>query len=349
MQKRIWRGETLLVHVPFDDAVLTPEWLSGALESSASWGDGAVHVVGSTRIGEIHGMSGRLHRVRVETETGKSLSIVVKQETAEAVERELLARRHFDDRILGSLAVCYAGTTEASSGRGVLVLEDIVPATQGDVLGGCTLAGAEAVILVLARLHAATLHRHEADFAGDLPRWPVRATDTDRWVDRLTRARKRFPDVLGAELAPELGRLPQVVEASLDRLRSGPAAWMHADAHLDNVLWRLDGNAVILDWCNASVGPPAVDLARFLSEGVERRWRQALVSAYVDELRRNGVEDGPMSIENQVVLALPSLLQSAIGWAGRPDLPEGGRPAAVCAAWLESVCGWATEGLGTGS
>jgi aminoglycoside phosphotransferase (APT) family kinase protein len=299
------------VLIPRDDDACSFEWLNGALESSADWHEGPIRVMRAKRIGETYGFSGRIHRVSVEAGSGRTVSLIVKEESAEAVERELLVRRHLGDSASSAIARCYAGTTDNVSGRGVLVLEDIAPAIQGDVLGGCTWKGAEAAVRALAQLHAATWMPGDDDYPPHLPRWPATPMDAERWRERLRRARHRFPDLLTAPVHARLRELPASVEASLAELSDTPVAWIHADAHLDNILWRLDGSAVLLDWCNATIGPPAVDVAICLSNGVPARWRQALISAYAGELERSGVDRAAIVAGTHVALALPHLLQGA--------------------------------------
>ena len=326
------------MRIPAGDAVLSSAWLSGALGASPAWPHGPLQVVSATRIGREHGFSGRIHRVVAGTEGRGRLSFVVKQETSEAVERELLVRSECGELLRECVPDCFGGVSDGETGRGVLVLEDVAPADQGDVLQGCTEERAEAVVSVLARLHAASWQPGDDASSADLPRWPARPMDPDLWIDRLVRAAARFPLILTGDLTARIRHLPEQVSPVLERLRVGPAAWIHADAHLDNVLWRPDGTAVLLDWCNAAIGPPAADVARFLSEGVAAESRPALVSAYAREV---GAGLGESSAA--VALAVLPLLQSAVGWAGREDLASAGRPAAVCESWLRSVCLWAVS------
>ena len=168
--------------------------------------------------------------------------------------------------------------------------------------------------------------------------------DTDRWRERLARAGERFPELVTPAVAAQFGDLPERVAVAIDQLGKLPASWLQVDAHLDNVLWRPDGSAVLLDWCNAAIGPPVIDLARFLSEGVVAESSSALVHAYVAELQRRGIETGAAEVtvaEMTVALpfALPCLLQGAVGWAGREDLPSHGRPARVCENGLRVAIG----------
>ena len=168
------------------------------------------------------------------------------------------------------------------------------------------------------------------------------------WRDRLARARERFPGILGPSLAPLLD-LPERAARAGSVLSQGPSSWLHVDVHLDNTLFRPNGSVVLLDCCNAALGPPVVDLARFLTEGVvapsQPERVTALLSLYADEVRRVGVEDVAVDeLHAGFELALLPLLQGAVGWAGRENLERAGRSVAVCENFLRSTCGWA---LGT--
>ena len=331
--------------VPAGDDVLDSVFLSGALGAAEDWQYGSVRVVSATRIGTEHGLSGRIHRVTACTERGGSLSFIVKQESAAAVERELLFRSECGELLRGCIPHLLCGVADAVAERGVLVLEDVAPATQGDVLHGCSADEADAVVRLLARLHSGSWTVAGVHASG-LPRWSARPMEHDRWRDRLTRASERFPDALAPSVSSRIGDLPERVADAGERLGSGPVSWIHVDAHLDNTLFRPDGSAVLLDWCNAAIGPPAVDVARFLTEGVlaplQSERAATLLSLYVEELRNRGVTGvGSREVEKGFALALLPLLQAAVGWAGRKDLELRGRSAALCESFLRSVCAWA--------
>jgi thiamine kinase-like enzyme len=334
------------VTVPAGDDVLDPEYLSGALGATEDWRHGSIRVVAATRIGAEYGLSGRVHRVTAVTARGGSLSFIVKQESAAAVERELLFRSECEEFLRGCIPDLVCGAADAVAQRGVLVLEDVAPATQGDVLHGCTADEADAVLRLLARLHSGSWKAADGVHAPSLPRWKALPMEHDRWSDRLTRAAERFPEVLAPSVASRIRDLPERVADAGDRLGSGPVSWIHVDAHLDNILFRPDGSAVLVDWCNAAIGPPVVDVARFLTEGVvtprqsERVARH--LSVYVEELRNRGVTSaGSGEVERGFALALLPLLQGAVGWAGRKDAELQGRSAALRESFLRNVCAWA--------
>jgi aminoglycoside phosphotransferase (APT) family kinase protein len=302
--------------------------------------------VGATRIGVDYGLSGRAFRVVADTERGPPFSFVVKKETADAVERALIFHRKNGTFLRSSIPECFAGGSDPETGRGFLILEDVTPAEQGDVLRGCTDAKAIAVVQVLARVHGTSWTSSNDAFPGTLPRWAARPFDPHRWTDRLTRAGKRFPLILTADLSARLHGLPEKVARAIEHLRSGPASWIHVDAHLDNVLWRPDGRAVLLDWCGAAIGPPSVDVARCLTEGLDAGSRPqraaALMSAYAQGLQSSGVSEIDVAgLWTALRHALLPLLQSAVGWAARPeDRAPSGRMAALRENLLRSACAW---------
>ena len=242
------------------------------------------------------------------------------------------------------IAKCFGGTSDSKSGSGVLVLEDVTPAEQGDVLRGCTHAQAEAVVRALARVHGASWAARTDRIPPSLPRWRPASMERDRWTDRLERARQRFPAILNRSLLADFHDLPEQVASAVEELTRGPVSWIQVDAHLDNVLWRRDGTAVLLDWCNAAIGPPAVDLARFFVDGVvdasQPERVSALMATYAEERGSQGAQAGPIELHPGFALALPPLLQGAIGWAGREELELTGRPAALCESFLRSLCDW---------
>jgi thiamine kinase-like enzyme len=297
------------------------------------------------RIGIDYGLSGRIHRVVAETTRGASISFVVKQDGAVEVERELLFRTESGDAVRGSVAECFGGASDGETGHGALVLEDIYLAVQGDVLRGCTDAQAAAVIRALSRVHAATWHSREDAFRPGMPRWRPAPMEPRRWNDAIRRAHERFPEILTSNIAAGIGDLPDQVANSVERLAQGSVSWIQVDAHLDNVLWRPDGTAVLLDWSSAAIGPPSVDLARFVAEGVVRASEPerlvALLSTYVEELKARGVVRVRLTdLRSTMALALRPLLQGAVGWAGREDLEVKGRAGSLCENLLQSVCDW---------
>jgi phosphotransferase family enzyme len=335
------------VTIPSGDALFSSAWLSRALETSSVWQGGSVTVLSATRIGADYGLSGRVHRVVAETERAGSVSFIVKEEGSAEVERELLFRSNCGEFLRGCIPDSFGGLSDRKSGRGVLLLEDIAPAAQGDVLRGCTHSQAESVVRALARVHGVSWTGREGLLPASLPRWKASPMEADRWAARLGRARARFPAVLDRSVFGAIRDLPVHVAAAIEQLEQGPASWIHVDAHLDNVLWRPDGTAVLLDWCNAAIGPPVTDLAHFLIEGVlgvsEQDRLTALLSRYVEELETHGTRIRLRELRAGFACALWPLLQGAVGWAGREELELEGRTAALCENLLRNLCSWSFD------
>jgi phosphotransferase family enzyme len=306
--------------------------------ASPEWPYGSVVVRAVTPIGVGYGLSGSVYRVEADAQHGL-ISFVLKREGAEATERALGFHRLVGPSVEGAIPTLLGGAVDEEGGIGVLLLEDVAPAVQGDALVPCTDAEALAAVRTLAHVHAV---RPEAD-AG--PRWRPRVLSPDEWAARLDAAVTRFPWVA----AHELGDVPMRARRAVAALDAGPEAWIHGDVHLDNVLFRPDGRAVLLDWSAPVVGPPAVDLARLLTEGVNAGARGelagALVDAYADELAARGVTLDRDALGKELTAALVLLVQTAVAWAGREEAREPvERIRALQENLLRSALSWASSG-----
>jgi hypothetical protein len=318
------------------DGVLGHSWIERAVSGLPRWPYGPIRVVDVTRIGAEHGLSGQVHRVMADAGNGDRVSFIVKQEGESGAERALRFHAAMADRLSGSIPECYGGTVDAKTGTGILFLEDVAPAVQGDALINPGELAADAAIRVIARVHAASWRAHSDDHPAARPRWHAEVWDPDHWSERLAGARARFPDILNDRIGMRLERLPDQLGGAIAGLQAGPASWIHTDAHLDNFLWRPDGRAVLLDWSGAVIGPPAVDVARFIVEGpsgitgdVEQG--VVLIGPYREELEAWGVSSSDAAtVSIAVDQAMLPLAQGIIGWAGRPESdPPGPRMAAL--------------------
>jgi hypothetical protein len=330
-----------------DDGLLRPSWIDHVVGGLPRWPYGPIRVVAVSRIGAEHGLSGQVHRVTADMDNGGHVSFIVKQEGEAAAERALRFHAAMADQLHGSVPECYGGTVDPTTGLGILFLEDVAPAVQGDALIDPGERAAHTAIRVIAHVHAASWRAHSADHATALPRWHAEVWDSDHWSERLAGARARFPDVLNDRVEVRLERLPDQLGGAIAGLQAGPASWIHTDAHLDNFLWRPDGRAVLLDWSGAVIGPPAVDVARFIVEGpsgitgdVEQS--VVLIGAYREELEAWGVSSSDAATASIAVdQAMLPLAQGIIGWAGRPESePPGPRMAALRENALRKVAAW---------
>jgi hypothetical protein len=97
----------------------------------------------------------------------------------------------------------------------VIVLEDIAPAEQGDVLAGCTDPQALAAVRSLTRVHAASRAATGEKHANDVPRWESKVTTPAVWDARLSAAAARFLDILTPPLVDTLRGLPGKAERAM--------------------------------------------------------------------------------------------------------------------------------------
>lgn len=325
------------------------EWLNAVAAASPEWPHGSVRVRSVARIGADYGLSGgQVHRVHADSEAGGLVSFVVKREGAQAVERALRFHRAVGMRAAGSVAALLGGLVDPQDETGVLVVEDIAPAEQGDVLAGCTDRQALAAVRSLARVHAVSRTAAGEEHADDAPRWEPRVTTAGEWEARIAAAAARFPQVLTSGLVDRLHRLSRMVEPAVESLQRSGARWIHGDAHLDNVLFRPDGSAVLLDWSGAAVGPAAIDLARLLTEGVNVGARSELatdlIAVYAKELEGGGAEALIGDPWGALSDGLAPLAQAAIAWAAREESREpSDRTRALQENLLRSVCAWVSN------
>lgn len=293
--------------------------MNAVAAASPEWPHGAVVVRSVTPIGVGYALSGSVYRVEADSDHGP-VSFVLKHERAEAIERALRFHRLVGQSVETAIPTLLGGAADEESGTGVLLLEDITPAVQGDALLPCTEAEALAIVRTLARVHAV----RPAEDAG--PRWKPRVLSPDEWVERLDAASQRFPEIVTPGLCDRLGDIPDRAARAVAALGAGPVSWIHGDAHLDNVLFRPDGTAVLLDWSGPVVGPPAVDLARLLTEGVNAGERGdlavAVVGAYADELALHGLPPDKGKLRDALAEAIVLLVQTAVAWAARKEERE---------------------------
>jgi aminoglycoside phosphotransferase (APT) family kinase protein len=322
--------------------------VNAVAEVSPEWPYGVIRVRSVVRIGAGHGLSGgEVYRVEADSEQGCLLSFVLKREDAQGVERALLFHRTLGSRIAGLVPACLGGCVDRESGAGVLLTEDVAPAVQGDVLSGCTDLQALAAVRSLARVHAASAKTIDPGAAGAYARWQGRAIASEDWVNRLAAAENRFPGILTAAMVDRLRELPRTVERAILSLERDEACWIHGDAHLDNVLFRPDGLAVLIDWSGAAIGPPAVDFARLLTEGIDAGSRHELagdlLSAYTGELAASGLSVMITESWDRLSNGLALLIQASVGWAARDEVREPrARMRALQEKLLRSTCAWAT-------
>jgi aminoglycoside phosphotransferase (APT) family kinase protein len=321
------------VSVPATPGELDAAWLEEALRGDGALSAARVRGVSSVRIGEGYGWDAQIARLTIDG-IGTPPTLVAKWGTAETVAVEARFARDVAPRIDVATPRVFGARIDGRAGKGLLFLEDIAPAKQGDHLVGATDAEVAAVVDATAAVQAAFWGRTDDAAVAWLPRWKPGEAPEDR-VRRTAAAVPAFLHAWRARLSPAaqvlVEALPERLAESLAALDGSPAALLHADLHLENVLFRPDGTPVVLDWTDASIGPAAADFAWVLVFSQRamgpRAERDALAARWAAELARRGVAGyGVERLTRDAAHASVSLLalevRNAVAAAAPPSHPR---------------------------
>jgi len=293
--------------IPREAADLTPSWLTSALR--ARFGEG-VQVASASRqyLGRGNGVIGRLFRVHLQydgTVRGPA-SVIVKLPAAAGPIRDLALR--FDlyarEATFYSSIAAAAGLpvpdlfhVEADEGGGLaLVIEDLAPATAGDLLAGCTLEALEQLIEPIAAFHARWWGDPELDRLDWIP-LPNDETTLDVAAASGADAWTTFSDRYGAHLPPPVTALGDQLSRDhtvLDRLSAPPRTLLHGDLRINNVMFDRHGDLrAVIDWQTSLRGRAPLDIARLFVANLHpddrRVAERRLLPLYHRALRRHGV------------------------------------------------------------
>ncbi|HET8629822.1 MAG TPA: aminoglycoside phosphotransferase family protein [Thermomicrobiales bacterium] len=345
---------TVSLPLPAEPGELTSAWLTAALRASGALARGAVAAVDRAIIGEERGFTGVVARLRPRyagADPAAPASLIAKLPTAargapsayrEAQERDPAAARQHYERCAREVAFyrelaprgpapaprLYYGAADDATGRVALLLEDVGDARPGDALRGCSPEEALRVVEAIAPFHARWWARPLSDL---FPWLPWRDTEHQARQERYARQVAPFLARHGARLPPavrdlveRLGSRYAAVLAALDR---APATVVHADLHLDNVLFPPPGAAppaVVLDWQGVAIGAAATDVAAFVCGALDVAERRAtedeIVRRYHALLLEHGVAGYPLArLRDDCRLALLRQLAGVVGWLAAAD------------------------------
>ncbi len=169
------------------------------------------------------------------------------------------------------------------------MLEDLQDVVQGDVLEQAESDRAEATTRALAVMHARWVEDEALSRFDWLQSLAVWEPDPDWVASRRSLFLERFGDRLddlGWALLDRIGEAQHVANA---RLAGAQQTLLHAELHLDNVVFEQGTEPVLLDWARCSRGPLAIDLYELLftmgnPDDIEQTLR-AYVSAFEAESR----------------------------------------------------------------
>ena len=342
--------------IPVSPNEISPTWLTTVLREASVLERGTVVALDWEPIGEEQGFTGVVARLHLEYadrghEDTAPPSLVAKFPTAErrvpsayrGVQEAdaVAARRHYERcareahfyREIGPHSRLwvphpYYAAADDETGSVVLLLEDLVAARPGDVLAGCSSAEATLVLEAMAPIHARWWGQLSPGALPWLPRW---GADAAARQERYARQVGPFLERFGAQLPPPVhdlvDRLRTHYASVLFALGQAPAAVLHADLHLDNVMFNPPGTAspaVVLDWQGVSRGAAAVDVALFvfgsLAVGERRVAEQDLFCCYHALLVEHGVRGYPLQrLHDDSRLALLWQLAGTVGWLASVD------------------------------
>jgi hypothetical protein len=322
---------------------VTPEWLTAVLTDAGVLQAGCVTGAQWEPVGEEYGFTGLVVRVELRYQEAAGelpASLIVKlpmatgenvsgwrarQERDPALMRQYYERCVREHRFYSETPVAfaprlyYSAANEAQQSV-VLLLEDLSGGRQGDELDGCSVEDARIVIDQVAPFHA----RWWGDRAL-ASGFPVSGQDPrarqERYAGQVEPFVERYGDRLPNGLVDVLDRLRSQLVVVADALHTREKTLIHADLHLDNMLFdaRGDGRSVtVLDWQTVGVGPPAIDVALFLFGSLSVKDRRAaeneLLERYAGLLSRNGVREYTIEeLRYDCGLALLLLLAGTVG------------------------------------
>jgi len=301
--------------VPGTPAEITPAWLAAMLAEAPGFADLRVTGLTPVVIGEGFGLDGTVVRLGLKTSPAPPpFPLVAKLARAKggAIENDFY--RRLAPLMPIRLPRLLASAVDEDADRAVLLLEDMGPAEQGDILKGATRAQVQAVVRSMARFHAAFAGH---DVLKDLRPWGSRRTPLVEIVRERT---PLFLERYGASLPPGgldlVASLPDALPEIDAELLAAPRTLLHGDLHIENVIFPPRAEPVILDWTGACSGPAAADLGHLLVEGPTPAERARLADDLLDlHVAVAGGDRGRLARE--VRLAYVKHAARALGWGGK--------------------------------
>ncbi len=288
-----------------DPEELTAEWITAALQSTGN--DAVVRAVRKERIGTGQiGASYRLHLDLAQPADGSVPRTLVAKVGAGAPEARDLVKMGFEKEVrfyqhLAPLTAvstprCWYADISEDLLTFTLLMQDLAPRIPGRQVDGCTPEQAATAVANLASLHgplwcAPVLAEHAAwlapmDAASGGFLQSVLGAATTQFIERYRDRLSEQDQSTVIESTAAIGRWTAV--------ESDVFSVVHGDYRLDNLMFDpTDGSVSAVDWQTATTGPPARDLAYFLSTSLhtaDRRIHESrLIQDYVDGLARHGV------------------------------------------------------------
>jgi Phosphotransferase enzyme family len=226
--------------------------------------------------------------------------------------------------------LCLVGHYEESSGRYVLIMEDLRPRQPhfNSIIDDNNVAVLQGMLDQLARLHAR--YWQTARFKTDLS-WvqaqtegPLETLFRGFLVDHIVKEvkRERFKRELIEGLDSSVAEIQKGIEALKRHQATLPPTFLHGDAHFGNTYVLPNGQCGLLDWQVSARGYLMHDVAYMiqsaLTVGARRKHERELLAYYRDRLLAHGVKDAP-SLETLWLEFRRSMLYGFyMGWVTAP-------------------------------
>ncbi|MXW26887.1 MAG: phosphotransferase [Dehalococcoidia bacterium] len=301
--------------IPMTTEDFTPEWVTAALRSNGTLGDGSVTAVEATPVGEGAGFLGSLARLTLTYEgTGADApaTVVAKFPALVEVNRGLAVQyqvyqreARFFNEIKSTITAmptpeAYYADVEEATGNGVILLEDLDGKLRvGDQLAGASAREAEQLMTQIADLHATWWGRAEEDTISWVPAFdgPVWAMTAQTLPSLWPTYQEERSHLLPPGMADIIERTWEGLIWLGQQLSRGPMTLVHGDYRMDNMFFPpSEGDPItIIDWQLMSRGRGPYDVAYFMSQSIDvelrREHERALVKRYHDGLLAGGVRD----------------------------------------------------------
>jgi hypothetical protein len=293
-----------------DRADITADWLTRALDhggviKTATIVDAIGAPVGTGQVADTF----RYELTYDVLEPSAPSAVVAKVSAADegsrsaAIAHRLYEREvRFYQRLAGQVNIrtprFYYGDIEPATGRFVLVLEDLSPASTVNQLTGFELVHAELAMEQAAGLHAARWDDPGLNDLDWLNHARQHAPAIAQVFPQLTEAFiQRYQDRLEPEWVALIGRL-NALTTKFWTDQPGPLTVAHCDFRPDNFLFDAKGGEVpmaVVDWQTINHAPGLIDVSFVLGTSLDtadrRAHEQTLVRRYHDALRAGGVAD----------------------------------------------------------
>jgi hypothetical protein len=303
------------LHFPTHPDAVSPAWLTRVLRTAGKLRNGRVTAV-RRELPAVQGIAGqvlRLHLGYDRVEENQLASVIAKfpssdPDVARGMQHLYQAETRFYQNLPADFGIAvpkpYLAAQDGTGRHNLILLEDLSEAARaGNIVSGCTLDEASAVVTQLAKFHAAWWDRklgecflwlgHKADFLSD-EMGASFASSIEPWMARVE------VEVPGFHFPSAFHQAAGLLARNFLRVKhflyNAPATIAHDDAKLDNMLFRgsrQNPELVLVDWHLVTRAPGVCDLGYFmafsLSPEQRRRAEAGLLWRYYSKLCDHGV------------------------------------------------------------